>query len=174
MENKVVINNEYDFSNKVPLIEYINYLVNYCNQQFKELERLIKDDEEKNKMLKDDYRTYNYKKNYGSSFEVRITENNCNTIYCKDIEMFTSAVNSGNVKNICKLVIDLNLDFDRGKIGNIEKHENSFKIHFSPYDIKFKRNSNYSDNTMDLIEKEIKEILDKFPTVNCIFCTKEG
>ena len=74
MNEKNVITKEYDYSNKVPMIEYITYLVNYCNDIFE----------------------------------------------------------------------------------------------------KFKRNSNYNDESMDLIENNTKGILDKFPTVNCIFCTKEG
>ena len=30
MNEKNVITKEYDYSNKVPMIEYITYLVNYC------------------------------------------------------------------------------------------------------------------------------------------------
>lgn len=173
MNEKNIITKEYDYSNKVPMIDYITYLVNYCNEIYENFKKLVSDDEEKNKMLKIDYKDYQYKKSYSSKFEIRINSKNYNYITCNDIISFKSAVENGNLNNVNKLVIEVNLDFGRGKNGNIENHENKFEIIFSPYDIKYKRNSNYTDQSMDLIENNIKEILDKFPTVNCIFCNKE-
>ena len=99
---------------------------------------------------------------------------NYNYITLNDIVSYKSAVENGSLNNVRKLTIELILDFGRGKKDNMENHENNFEIVFSPYDIKFKRNSNYNDESMDLIENNTKGILDKFPTVNCIFCTKEG
>ena len=174
MNEKNVITKEYDYSNKVPMIEYITYLVNYCNDIFEKFKKLVDDDEEKNKMLKLDYKDYQYKKSYSSKFEIRINGKDYNYITLNDIVSYKSAVENGSLNNVRKLTIELILDFGRGKNDNMENHENNFEIVFSPYDIKFKRNSNYNDESMDLIENNTKGILDKFPTVNCIFCTKEG
>ena len=47
-----------------------------------------------------------------------------------------------------------------------------FKISFKPYDITFKRKSNFKDPVIDNIENNINELLKKFKTQNTIFCTK--
>ena len=174
MNEKKVIIKEYDYSNKVPTIEYINYLVNYCNEVYENFKKLVNVDEEKNKMLKLEYKDYQYKKSYSSKFEIGINSKTYNYITCNDLISFKSAVTNGNLNNVNKLVVELILDFGRGKNNSIEDHENRFEIVFSPYDIKYKRTSNYNNESMDLIENNVKGILDKFPTVNCIFCTKEG
>ena len=172
MNQKNVINNEYDYSNVLPLTDYIVYLVKYCDDTLNQLKRLFEEDEEKNKTFKYEYKNYTFKSCYGDRLEIHITPKDYNNITCKDIESFNSAVNNGNLNNISKLRINLDLDYERGTKGNFEKHDNSFSITFEPYNIKFKRSANFKDDMMDMVEKDINEILSKFPIMNTIFCTK--
>lgn len=34
MNNNMIINNEFDYSNTIPTIEYISYLVEYCSNVY--------------------------------------------------------------------------------------------------------------------------------------------
>lgn len=176
MENsskKTIINNEYDYSNMLPAIEYITYLVEYCDGIYKNFIKMTEDDEEKNKKFKSEYKEYKYKRNYGTEFEINILEKTYNNIRCEDIQTFKTAVADGNLKNVNGLKISLILDFQRGLGPKLESHDNSFAIIFEPYQIKFARKSNHNDAEMNQIESNIKEIINKFPVANSIFCDKK-
>ena len=172
--SKSVVNNEYDYSNILPTVEKIEYLVKYCDEMNKQLTRLVEDDEEKNKQFKFEYREYLFKKSYGQKFEVYIREKTYNNLTCKDYEQFESAVKGGNLKSVTDMKITLCLDYFRGKGDNIEEYENSFIISFKPYEIKFARKSNHEDQIMDKVEKQINDILKQFSIANTIFCNKGG
>ena len=171
--SQTVINNKFDYSNVVPTIDAISYLVQYCDQKNKQLTKLVEEDEEKNKQFKFEYKNYMYKKSYGQGLQIYIKDKSYNNITCKDYETFISAVKNGNLNNVSTLDIKLCMDFYRGKSENYDDHENSFTIVFNPYDITFTRKSNYNDPTMDKIEEQINAILKQFPVVNSIFCNKQ-
>ena len=172
-ENKKdIVNNEYDYSNILPTIDNITYLVAFCDNIYNQFLKLIVADEEKNKPFKDEYKEYNFKKAYSNSFAIKIRMHPYNIIECKDIEDFKSAINNGNLKNVAGLNIEMNLDFKRGTGDNLITHQNSFIVSFNPYDIKFKRKSNYSDINMTKIEDNINAIMNQFSVANCIFCDK--
>lgn len=172
--SQAVINNEFDYSNIVPTIETISYLVQYCDQLNKQLKKLVEEDDEKNKQFKYEYKDYLYKKSYGQEFRVYIKEKSySNNITCNDYESFLSAVKGGNLNQVVGLDIRLCMDFLRGKEGNLEEHKNLFTIIFNPYDIKFARKSNHNDPTMNKVEEEINSILKQFPVANSIFCNKQ-
>ncbi len=172
--SKVVVNNEYDYSNILPTVEAISYLVKYCDEMNKHLKRLVEVDEEKNKQFKPEYKEFMYKKSYGQQFEILIREKSYNNITCKDYSQFMSAVNGGNLNRVSGMDIKLCMDFHRGKGDHTEEHENSFLITFKPYEITFIRKSNHNDPNMNQVEQQIKDILNKFPVANCIFCNKQN
>ncbi len=173
-EREIEISNEYDYSNIVAEVEIVSFLVQYCNSYYNQFIKLCADDEEKNAKLKSEYKFFQYKKSYSSKFEVAIKQkgNSFSNIACKNYESFIESVNAGHLKNIDSLIITLDLSFKRGKDFETKEHENSFKITFKPYEITFKRKSNYDDSTMNQIENTINEILKKFRTQNTIFCSK--
>lgn len=167
-----IINNEYDYSNIIASIEGVTYLIQYCDNVYKQFLKLIEDDEKRNEPLKYEFQNYAYKKNFGNHFEIYIREKSFNNITCKDFESFKTAVNNGDLKSINSLEIKLDLDYKKGKNANLINHENSFTIIFKPYEIIFARKSNFNEVNMNQIENDINEIMKKFPTVNSIFCTK--
>ncbi len=167
-----VINNEFDYSNIVPTVDAVSYLVKYCEDILNQFLKLVEEDEEKNKQFKDEYKDYMYKKTYFQSLEIYIREKSYNNITCKDYNTFISAVKDGNLKNVNSLEIKLHLNFERGKGHDLDKHENKFTIIFNPYDIKFARISNHNDDNMSRIENQINSILKQFPVANSIFCSK--
>lgn len=170
-----IINTEYDYSNILPTIDWVAYLVQYCDQVYNQLLSFQKEEEEKNKQFKEEYREYNFKKKYSQGLEIYIREKNYhNNITCKNYNTFKTAVDDGNLNNVIGVEIKLNIDFERGRSGKYESHENTFAIIFKPYEITFSRKSNYNDQNMSEIEKQINEILKKFPVANCIFCNKEN
>ena len=171
-EQKNVINNEFDYSNAIPTIECVTYLVEYCYNLYNQLSMLIAEDEKRNEPLKYEYKNYNYKHHYMMEFEVYIREKSYNNIKCDDLETFKSAVEDGNLKNIDSMDIKLDLSYKRGRENELETYENSYTILIKPFDMLFARKSNHSEENMNLIESNINEILKKFPTVNSIFCTK--
>lgn len=172
--SKAVVNSEYDYSNVVPTIEAVSYLVQFCDQTNKQLTKLVEEDEEKNKQFKSEYKDYMYKKSYAQKFEVYIRGKSYNSITCEDYNQFMSAVNGGNLNAVDSLSVSLCLDFYRGKGDNTEEHENSFMVSFKPYEIKFTRKSNHNDQSMDQVEQSINSILKRFPVANCIFCNKQN
>lgn len=167
-----IINNEYDYSNIIATIEGVTYLVQYCDNIYKQFINLTEEDQKKNKPLKYEFQNYTYKKNYSTTFNIYIREKSYNNITCNDFESFKTAINNGDLTNIQSMEIKLNLDFRRGKNDSLAEHENSFTIVFKPYEIIFARKSNYNEVNMNQIENAIDEIMKKFPAVNSIFCTK--
>ena len=172
INNSVVINNEYDFSNCLPTVEYVSYLVKYMDSVYDNFIKLAKEDEEKNKQFKIDYKEWNYKIDYYKDFEIYIREKTYNNITCNDYNSFQSTVNSHNLDNVLSIKINMKLDYKRGKGLDLDSYENSFYILFEPFNITFSRKSNNNDTNMNLIETNIKEILSKFPSMNTVFCTK--
>jgi len=167
-----IINNEYDYSNILPTIECITYLVQYCENVYKYFMSLVEEDEKRNEQLKYEYKNYNYKKTYSQRIEIYIKEKSYNNITCKDFSSFQSAINDGNLKNVNGLDIKLELDYEKGTMNNFVNYENSFSIIFRPYEITFARKSNHNEIYMNQIENAINEILKQFPIANSIFCTK--
>lgn len=168
------ISHEFDYSNIVPEIQGVSFLVQYCESYYNQMIKMCEEDEEKNQKLKSEYKFYQYKKSYNAKFDVVIKEKNDNVsrLSCKTYESFIDAVNNKHLNNVESVVITLDLSFKRGKDLELSEHENIFKISFMPYNIIFTRKSNYEDENMDQIENIINEILKKFRVQNTIFCTK--
>lgn len=168
-ENETLINKEYDFSTVIPTADGIGYLVKYMDDLYKKLLQLIHEDDERNSKFKYDFQNYEYKKAYSLNFEIYISFNGSNYITCKDYNSYMDLVKSDGVKNVSHLDISLNLDYQRGPVSSLVNHNNSFKIRFAPYNIKFTRKSNHNEEAMNEVEKNIVEMLNKFPSSKCIF-----
>lgn len=168
-----VINNEYQYKDLLPTKDAVDYLVNYLDSLFKSFTAICDEEEEKNKRLKEEFREYNYKKYYATTFKVYIVEKTYHNIECTSYEEFRSAEDDNNLKEVDRLELKLNLSYKRGKGNNLEECTNEFIIIFKPYDTKFARKSNHKDVNMDNTEKNILDILDKFPKLNTIFGTGE-
>ena len=80
---KEVINNEFDHSNIIPTSDAVLYLVKYCDQMNQYLKKMIDEDKEKNKKLKEEYQEHKYKKHYGQGLDIYIREKKYNNINCK-------------------------------------------------------------------------------------------
>lgn len=171
-DESLPIHHEYDYSNIVPRIEAITYLVQYCENIYKQFLTLIEEDKKRNESLKFEFRNYHYKRSYREKFEVYIREKNYNYISCKDFTMFQNVIDQGNLNNVNSLEIRLCLDYKKGREGNLVSFENSFIVSFKPYRITFDRKANHNEEQMTKIEENIKNILDQFSVVNTIFCTK--
>lgn len=170
-EQEIVINNEYDYSNIVAEVENIAYLVQYFENTYNQFLKICEEDEKRNEPLKYEFQNYNFK-NYYSTFAVNIRMKTYNNVTCNSLESFVETVKKGQVNNISCLEIAMELNYQRGSNDNKKKHENSFKIIFKPYDIIFARKSNYNEENMNQIEKNINEMLKKFKVANSVFCTK--
>lgn len=169
---KSIINNETDYSNKLATIEKITELISICDNIYTQFTDITQKEEEKNKQFKEEYKEYTYKKHWGTKFEISIRNKSYNTITCDNLNTFKTAINDGNLKEVDALTIYLNLDFKRGKGLDLEEHENEFKITFKPYDIKLLRKSNHNDQDINQIENVLKDTISKFPESNTIFCDK--
>lgn len=166
--------NDYDYSNAVIDIETLSYLVQYCDSCYNQFLNTCEEEEEKNKKLKSEFKYYNYKKGYNSIFEITIKkeENTFESLKYKSFQAFSELISSNGIKNVDSLVINMDLSYKCGKEFEMKEHNNLFKISFKPYDITFKRKSNFKDPVMDNIENNINELLKRFKTQNTIFCTK--
>lgn len=173
-EKEVEISREYNYSNVVPEIQSISFLAQYCESYYKQIINLCEKEEEKNEKLKSEYKDFQYKKAYNTGYEITIKEKGSflSNLSCKTYDSFVEAINAGHLNNVDKLVITLDLSFKRGGDIFLKEHENIFKISFEPYNVIFRRKSNYEDAIMDQIENTINEILKKFKIQNTIFCTK--
>ena len=174
METGREIIREFDYSNIVPEIEMISFLVQYCDSCYKQLMKLCEDDAIRNEKLKYEFKEYRYKKAYSTNFEVTIREKNSgfSSLSSKTYESFIENVNSGHLNNVDSVIITLDLSFKRGKETDIKEYNNLFKISFKPYDIVFSHKSDYLDSDIEQIENNINEILKKFRIQNTVFCTK--
>ena len=96
----LLIHHEYDYSNIVPRVDAITYLVQYCDNIYNQFLTLIEEDKKRNESLKFEFKNYQYKKSYRETFEVYIIKKDYNYISCKDFTMFQSAINQGDLKNV--------------------------------------------------------------------------
>ncbi len=172
INNQSVINNEYDYSNCLPTVECVTYLVKYMSEVYDAFIKRQMEDEARNKQFKNEYKEWKYRRSYAERFEIYIREKAFNNLTCKNFASFQSAVENGNLKNISGMAIKMDLDYKRGIGENLEDYDNSFCVSFEPNNITFARKSDHIEPDMDQIEKNIKTILEGFPTLNTIFCTK--
>ena len=172
-ETEKLTNNAFDYSNIIPLGQYIAILVQYCETECNKYLQLIKEDEERNEKIKYEYQNYQYGKIYQTSLTITICDKNFKYIECKNAKAFNEAIQNKQVNNVKSLTIELNICFKRGQNENIKDHNNEFILQFEPYEITFTRKSNFNDIAMNQIENNINELLKKFPKVDTIFCTKE-
>jgi len=168
-----IINNEFDYSNAIVDGKSILYLANTVNSIFQKMKAMFDEDEKKNEPLKWEYKNYEYKDKY-SKLQYQVVFKNHARNEFQTYEALETAVESGNLNNVEKFTIELDLDYSRGKEGNLISLENNFKITFQPFEIKFIRKSNYNENLMQQVEDSINDCLNKFNILNTIFCTKEG
>ncbi len=166
-----VINHEFDYSNAVPLVENISYLIKFCDNVFNQFMKMVDDDKKKNEKLKHEYKNYLYGESYNQKLEIGVRKG-YDYISYKNCSSFLNAINNKEIVNLSSLEIKLNLNFERGQSGDTKTHENDFKISFEPYKIMFTRKSNFKDSEIDQIENNINELMKKLPTVNTIFCSK--
>lgn len=94
-------------------------------------------DEEKNCQFREEYRNYEYRKDFNSGFYVFIREKNSQNISCDDKEDFIAAIEDGNLKQVSSISIRLELHFSKGNSYRLESHKNVFLIAFEPYSIRF-------------------------------------
>ncbi len=166
-----VITNEFDYSNVIPIAENIAYIIQFCDNVFNHFMKLVEEDKVKNERLKYEYRDYKYQDHYNQKLEIDVRKGYENTSY-KNYSSFINAINNKQISNISSMEIKLGLSFYRGKKDSSVEHQNEFKISFEPYKILFTRKSNFPDAEMDQIEKNINELMKKFPVSNTIFCSK--
>lgn len=173
-EKNIEISRKFDYSNAIPEIQLISFLVQCCDYYYKQFIKICEEDEMKNEKLKYEYKTFEYQKTYSTKCEITIREkeSSFSNLSCKSYESFQELVNAGRLNNVNSIVIVLDLSFKRGKNTALKNYENIFKISFKPYDIVFIRKSNYAEPNMDQIENDINQILNKFKFQNTIFCTK--
>ena len=171
-EVETVINNEYDYSNIVASGENIAYIVQYCENLYKQFLALVEQDERKNEALKYEYKNYEYGKHFKCEFTITIKNSGLINIICKSLSSYMDALNSGKITHVNGLDIILDLSYKRGGATQFAEHRNDFKIIFRPYDIKFIRKSNFNEASMNQIENSINSILSKFAIANTIFCSK--
>ncbi len=171
---KAIINNEYDYSNVLPTVESIRYMVEYCSDIYQQFLQLVEKDEEKNCQFREEYRNYEYRKDFNSGFYVFIREKNSQNISCDDKEDFIAAIEDGNLKQVSSISIRLELHFSKGNSYRLESHKNVFLIAFEPYSIRFSRQSNFKDENMDQIEESIHKIFKSFAIANTVFCDKRN
>lgn len=153
------INNIFDYSNAVPTKEAVSHLVKYCDSVYEQYLWLLKEDEKKENK--------SYPKKYNLFLDIRIKDQKFNNIICNNYISFKKACLDGNLDNIDSMEIRLNISYKKDVIYN-----NLFTILIKPFNLKFIRQSNYNELEMNIIEKNINEILKRFHTVNSLFCTK--
>ena len=169
MNGLMPVNHEYLYPNILAVREYVENLVRFCDGAYRAFMNKVIEEEKKNEPLKYEHREYKYKKSYGTWMKIYISTNNSVSLEYDDDGAFRTAVNNGKLNNVSSLNIELNLDFGKGKEGSIEDHKNEFRIEFRPYNIKFVRNSNYTDPEMDELEKQIVKLMEDFPATKTIF-----
>ena len=169
MNNHEIITKEYKNNKIVPVIDYISYLAKYLYGEYQEYIKLMDEDEERNKQFKYEYKEYNYKKIYSTRYEIIIKKHDYKRLNCDSFELFETAIKNGEFTNIEELIIELIIDYNRGKYGNYDEYNNSFIIKFKPFETTFDRKSNYNDDRMNNIEINIRNILEHFPQVDSIF-----
>lgn len=166
-----LIVHEYDYSNIIAIKDGIDYLVQYMDSCYKQYLDLVEEDKKRNQNLAYEYRNFDYGNSF-DSFTVTVWSKGFDSVTCKNFEQYTSLSKENKVKNVKELTINLKMNYERGQGKDKITCKHSFIVSFKPYDITFKRQSNYGDELMDKIETMIKGILDKFNAVDSIFYTK--
>lgn len=163
------IQNQHYYSTIVPTGECIQYLVQYCCDEYNKFIALT-EEVEKNK---EQHGEYNYSFKKGSTlFEITLRGKMYNSTICHNLQEFEEVIEEKGLKEMSSLEIKMNLNFKRDREDTGSEHENAFTITFKPYEISFTRKSNYNETMMNQIETNIDEVLKRFPSINSIFSAK--
>lgn len=170
MKEELIIH-EYNYSDIIAVKEGVDYLIQYIDDCYKQYLDLVAEDKRKNQNLALEYRNYDYW-NSIDNFTINITSKQNQYIVCKNYEQYLKIFKEGRIQNVKEIIINLKLSYQRGQYKNIITCNHSFNISFKPYDIRFKRQSNYNDELMDKIEEMIRSIFSKFSVIDTIFYSK--
>ena len=163
------VNHEHYYPNILAVREYVENLVSFCDKACRVLQGKIDEDERKNESLERDRRKYDYKQVYGTGLRVFImNKSGAHSTYDNE-SAFRAAATSGRLNDVTMLEIDLSLSFGRGIGDEIDEHHNKFSFSFKPYEIKFTRDSNFSNPEMDELEEQLIKLLEDFPATKTIF-----
>ena len=169
---KQIINNEFDYSNVIVDGRSVLYLANILNSIFQEIKIMFEEDEKKNEPLKYEYRNYEYKDRY-STLQYQVVFKNHSRNDFENYEALANTIESGNFNAVDTFTINLDLNYSRGKTNDLITFNNSFKIVFKPFEVKFTRTSNHNEKLMQQVEDSINYCFKQFNKLNTIFCTKE-
>ena len=107
---EVVINNEFNYSNAIPVVKNMSYIVDFCDDVFNKFMNLVNEEKIKNERLKYEFRNYLYQEHYGNR-----NKKGYETTSYKNYSSFINAINNNQINNISSLEIKLGLSFYRGK-----------------------------------------------------------
>lgn len=163
------INHEHLYPNLLPVREYVENLVSFCERAYRTLEKKVSEDEQRNASIEYSQQEFIYKKSFGAGFKVHLYTNANASLDYETADSLLAAAREGRLNDVSRLSIRLDLDYMRGKNSAFEEHNNEFEIAFIPFNTKFTRSSNYVDPDMDSLEDEIVRILEDFPFMKTIF-----
>ena len=162
-EEKKIIKNTKEYSDKIVNTYSIGILSNYCESIYKAFLKLTNKDEKDNEKLSYNKRNYHYKKK-NVSFEIYAVDKELNHYSFETYNAYINSINGGNLDDVNSLSLKLNLSYSKGTNGNLEDYNNEYEIIFKPYSIKVERISNHKDECMDQVEEAIDNIIKKLPS----------
>ncbi len=170
MDNLQTINHVYNYNNAVPMLDYVLDVCKYLDAKYRELEALVAQDEVKNQDLKYEYREYSHKKAYSAGYTIYFYSKTQRSVpAAHSYAELEQMKNSGLLKQLRRMTIEVNYDYGVGKDNQINGHHNEFKLSFEPYEIVFTRVSDHDNETINEIEETVKRKMNEFLYYETIF-----
>lgn len=172
--NTTLIKDKKMYYDLLAVSEYINDLINYCEQCYKEYRNKVAEDEAKNEQLRYDYQEFSYKESYSAAFGIQVYDAVNSFIDFSSLEEYQAAVTKRIFTAPKHIKVSLNISFRSGKSGNFTEHKRVFEIWFEQNRSYFAYESNEDDESFNSIRQAIEEKLDQFPAVRTIFSPSEA
>ena len=170
MDNLQTINHVYKTTITPFQCSTMYWMCKYLDAKYRELEALVAQDEVKNQDLKYEYREYSHKKAYSAGYTIYLYSKTQRSVpAAHSYAELEQMKNSGLLKQLRRMTIEVNYDYGVGKDNQINDYHNEFKLSFEPYEIVFTRVSDYDNETINEIEETVKRKMNEFLYYETIF-----
>lgn len=172
--NTTLIKDKKMYYDLLAVSEYVNDLIKYCEQCYKDYRNKVTEDEAKNEQLRYDYQEFSHKESYSSAFNVQVYDAVHSFIDFSSLEEYQAAVIKHTFTAPKHVKITLDTSFRSGKSGSLIDHKRVFEIWFEQNRSYFAYESNEEDESFNSIRQTIEKKLDQFPAVRTIFSPNEA
>ncbi|MBP5656415.1 hypothetical protein J6X15_02415 [Candidatus Saccharibacteria bacterium] len=174
MDNVKLIKDKKFYRDLLPVSEYVDDMIKYCEAQYAALRKKIDDDVAKNEQLNYSFQEFEHKESYSTKFQIQVYDAVQSFIYFDTYDAYHAATINKTYAAPKHVAVNLNLSYRSGKNDSLVDHKREFEVRFELNSSFFAYESNEEDAEFDTIKKTIETKLSQFPAIRTIFSIDEA